>query len=279
MEKKGSRAKKILSVIADVLVFLILIVGATTLVLTIMSKRDEDGAINVFGMQMRIVVSASMEKCDETDVSNYEIKDIPVYSMIFIKLVPEDEAEAKKWYSELKVGDVLTFKYKYKTQETITHRIVAIEKKETGGYNITLEGDNKAGDSATLKQTIDTDLYATSFNYVIGKVVGQSLPLGFIVYSLKQPLSMIFLIIVPCAVIIILEIIRIARVIYGEKKKRVSEEKQLQADEIAELKKQLAILQANSSNATDQVSGKAAEPDETAEQGGDPPDTAAHPKG
>lgn len=250
MEEQRSRVKKILSVLLDILIYFVIIVSAFAVILTITSKRGEDGAINMFGIQMRVVISPSMEKCDETDVSMYQIKDIPVRSMVFIQLVPEDEEEAKEWYSKLKVGDVLTFRYKYDQQETITHRIVDIEQKSTGGYVFSLEGDNKNSDVKTLTQTIDTDLSDTSFNYVIGKVTGQSRLLGFIVFSLKQPLSMVFLIIVPCAIIITLEVIRIIRLFSVDRKKRIEEEKlkndaekQKQADEIEELKKQLAALQ------------------------------------
>ncbi|MBR1867490.1 MAG: S26 family signal peptidase [Clostridia bacterium] len=250
MEEKKSGFKKVLNVLTDVLVFAFVIVGAISLILTITSKRDDDGAINLFGMQMRIVVSNSMEKSDQTDVSMYKIKDIPIRSMIFIELVPEEESEAKKWYSALEVGDVVTFRYKYVSQETITHRIVKITEKDTGGYILTLEGDNKESDSNTLQQTVDTDLSDISPNYIIGKVTGQSRLLGFIVYSLKQPLSMVFLMIVPCAIIIIFEIVKIIRIFGAEKKQKfeeekgkMEEEKQKQASEIEELKKQLAALQ------------------------------------
>ena len=68
-----------------------------------------DGAVNFFGYEMRTVLSDSMEKCDETDVSGFEIKDIPVKSLVFTETVPTGEA-AEEWYANLKVGDVLTFK-------------------------------------------------------------------------------------------------------------------------------------------------------------------------
>ena len=149
MSERATGFRKALNIIFNVFVYAFVVLGIFAVMLTIFSKRDADGAINVFGMQMRIVISPSMEKCEETDVSAYKIKDIPVKSMVFITLVPEDEAAAEEWYSTLQVGDVLTFKYKYDTQETITHRIVSITQKPTGGYIISLEGDNKASDAST----------------------------------------------------------------------------------------------------------------------------------
>lgn len=250
MIERKRTLNKVLNVIFDVLVYAFVILAAMTVILTMASKRDADGAVNIFGMQMRIVISPSMEKCEETDVSAYKIKDIPVKSMVFIELVPEESEVAKEWYGALQVGDVLTFKYKYVTQETITHRIVSITQKATGGYIISLKGDNKASDANTLNQTIDTDVADTSPNYVIGKVVGQSRVIGFLVYSIKQPLVMVLLVIVPCAIIIVLQIIKIVNVLTADKKKRAIEEKaraeedkKRQSDEIEELKKQLAALQ------------------------------------
>ena len=272
MKGENKTFKKVMSVILDVIVYAFIILGLFTVTLTVISKRDDDGAVNVFGMQMRIVISSSMEKYDGTDVSAYRIKDIPIKSMVFIELVPEDEKAAEKWYSELQVGDVLTFRYKYDTQETITHRIVKIKPKASGGYIISLEGDNKASDAKTLKQTIDTSLADTSPNYIIGKVTGQSRILGFLVYSLKQPLVILFLIVVPCVVIIVFQIIKIVNILTADKKKRFAEEKQKmakdkekQASEIEELKKQLAALQkqvtadGDTSDATDSDVGKAEE--------------------
>ncbi|MBQ6922731.1 MAG: hypothetical protein IJQ66_06545 [Clostridia bacterium] len=272
MKGENKTFKKVMSVILDVIVYAFIILGLFTVTLTVISKRDDDGAVNVFGMQMRIVISSSMEKYDGTDVSAYRIKDIPIKSMVFIELVPEDEKAAEKWYSELQVGDVLTFRYKYDTQETITHRIVKIKPKASGGYIISLEGDNKASDAKTLKQTIDTSLADTSPNYIIGKVTGQSRILGFLVYSLKQPLVILFLIVVPCVVIIVFQIIKIVNILTADKKKRFAEEKQKmakdkekQASEIEELKKQLAALQkqvtadGDMSDATDSDVGKAEE--------------------
>ena len=250
MTEKKNSSKKVLNVILDVIVYAFIIFAAATVILTMSSKRDDDGAINIFGMQMRIVISPSMEKCDETDVSAYKIKDIPVKSMVFIELVPEDNEEAKEWYGKLEIGDVLTFKYKYVTQETITHRITDIKQKQSGGYIISLEGDNKSSDANTLTQKIDTDEAETSPNYIIGKVTGQSRVLGFLVYSIKQPVVTVLLIILPFSIIIVLQIIKIVNVLTADRKKRAIEEKakaeedkKRQTDEIEELKKQLAALQ------------------------------------
>ncbi|MBR5140666.1 MAG: S26 family signal peptidase, partial [Clostridia bacterium] len=148
--------KKIVKIAANILLYLFIAVCIFSVILTISSKKDIDGTATIFGTQMRSVLTSSMEKCDATDVSGFEIKDIPAGSMIFVDVVPEDPEKAQEWYADLKVGDVLTFKYVYVRQETITHRIVDIQPNQDGGYTINLEGDNKGTDSATLAQTINT---------------------------------------------------------------------------------------------------------------------------
>ena len=170
----------------------------------------------MFGHELRLVVSESMEKSEETDVSGYKIKDIPLHSLIFIETVPEDEAEAQEWYGNLKVGDVLTFRYVYTTQETITHRIVSIEPNDGGGYTISLQGDNKGTADGVLTQVIDTSA-TDSLNYVIGKVTGKSVALGYVITAVQSPWGIIFIVIVPCLIIIVFEIIRIM-CIFSQKK-------------------------------------------------------------
>lgn len=216
---KKSKVNKILSIVGNVVTVLVAILAFFVVAITITAKRDSDGTATVFGMQLRFVKSGSMEKCDLTDVSGYEIKSIPVKSCIFIEVAPTNEGERTEWYKKLKVGDVLTFKYTYASQETITHRIVSLDEKTNGGFVITLEGDNKSDTNSVGQQVIDTstEQIGLSRNYVIGKVVGQSYLLGLAVYAFSQPICVMFLIVVPCVVIILLQVQRIIRVTREEK--------------------------------------------------------------
>ena len=75
------KIKKILNIASNVLLYLFLAVCVCSLVLTIFAKKDSDGTPEVFGHQLRIVVSDSMAKCDATDVSDFEIGSIPIRSM------------------------------------------------------------------------------------------------------------------------------------------------------------------------------------------------------
>ena len=195
------------------------------IIVSVMAKKDADGTATLFGVQMRIVISPSMEKCEQTDVSNFEIKDIPIKSVVFIKVVPETEEEKEVFYSSLKKGDVLTFKYTYVTQETITHRIVDIQKKDTGGYVIQLQGDNKNTEDGILTQVIDTS-NEFSTNYVIGKVESTSLLLGLFIYALKSPIGLICIVILPSIAIAVIELIKIGNLLTALKRAQLKKEKE-----------------------------------------------------
>ena len=239
--------KKIFKIASNVLLYGFIALCAVLVIASLIMKRNTDDALTLFGYQARIVQSDSMEKSALTDVSDYKIKSIPVKALVFIETVPEDEAAAEKWFAELKVGDVLTFRYVYNGQVTITHRIVHIEEKSTGGRILTLEGDNKNASTDLMQQTIDTSEHfdLTNYNYTIGKVTGQSFLLGLLVYAINTPVGMFCIVVVPCVIIIIMEIIRIVNVFSEDKQKKATEEKAKKDEEIELLKKQLAALQAS----------------------------------
>lgn len=238
--------KKILSIVGNILLYLILVIAVFVLIVSITSKKDIDGTATVFGKQLRFVQSSSMEACDQTDVSAYKIKSIKIKSCVFIDVIPEDEVKRDEWLKTVKEGDVLTFKYVYTKQETITHRVVNIEEKATGGYIITLEGDNKVDKNTVGQQTIDTS-QESSPNYIIGRVTGQSYFIGLLVYALKQPVGMVCFVIVPCLIMIAFQVMKIVKVVNADKQEKANAEKAHQSNEIEELKRQLAALQQEAS--------------------------------
>ena len=251
-----AKIKKIGKIALDVLLYIFLAICLLSVILTVVSKRDSDGAAEIFGYQMRVVTSDSMSGSEFTDVSDYKIKDIPIRSMVFVKKMPEDPTRADEWYSSLKVGDVLTFRYVYTTQVTITHRITSITEKETGGFIIELEGDNKSTEDGQLTQIIDTSI-PNNPNYIIGKVTGQAYLIGVLMSFLMQPVGMILLIIVPCFIIILFEVLKIANVLGAEKKKREQEEKEKKDKELEELRRKLAELEKEKAEQTSPPSAAA----------------------
>lgn len=246
---KNKKIYQMLSLIINIFIYIFLALSIVLLCFSITSKKDKDGAINIFGYQMRIVISPSMEKNDSTysEIKEYKIKDLKVKTMVFVKKVSKKDSNS--WYEDIKVGDVLTFRYTYDNkQETITHRVIDIYKnKSSKGYTIKLQGDNRENENSVSIQTIDTS-YEFSTNYVIGKVVAKNYFFGLLVYSLKQPLGIVLLVIVPSLIIIVLEIIKIVNYLNEEKKKKIIEERDKQQDEIEDLKRKLASLEEKTKN-------------------------------
>lgn len=235
--------KKIGSIAVNVLLYLFLALCVLSLLFTVIGRKSsDDGAVTVLGRQMRVITSDSMEKCELTDVSEYKIKSIPLRSMVFIETVPKAAGEREGWYRNIKVGDVLTFRYVYTNQITVTHRVTEIAEKTGGGFIITLMGDNKNADTELLTQVIDTS-DENSSNYIIGKVTGQSRVLGFIASVLKAPVGIVLTVIVPCAIIMLLEIFKIVGTVGTEKRRRAQEESQRKDDELLALKQRLAELE------------------------------------
>ena len=257
--KKAQSIKKVAKIATNILLYVFIVVCLFSVILTISAKKDEDGTVTIFGMQMRYVLTGSMEACEFTDVSEYEIKDIPQGSMIFVEVVPEDPEKAKEWYSDLKIGDVLTFRYQYnKAQEqiVITHRITGIGLSANGeGYIIRLQGDNKNAEDGALEQTIDTSK-ERSPNHVIGKVTGQSHLLGSLIGTMKKPVGMICIVIVPALIIMIHEILKIAKILNEDRRKRDQEENERRLEELEELKRRLAELEASKAPASGENNGE-----------------------
>ena len=243
---KSGSLKKAGRIAVSILLYAFLAVCLLGVIVTISSKKDRDGTATVFGMQMRVVQTPSMEKCDDTDVSQFEIKDIPVGSMVFINTVPQGKEEAQQFYAGLRPGDVLTFKYVIDSKQiTITHRIIDIKENGTGGYLISLRGDNKSDDTQAGVQLIDTS-QTSSPNYVVGKVVGQSRAVGLFVRILSSPIGIVCVVILPALVILVLEVMKIVRILGGSKKEKDLEEKKAQDEELQRLRARLAELEGKS---------------------------------
>ena len=130
------------------------------------------GSFDFSETEMRVVVSGSM---DGEPREEYDIRTIPVGSMVFIQKVPEGPY-ANDFYSSLKIGDVVTFNYKNPaTREimVVTHRIIDISN-QGGDMRFTMAGDAIKDDPTNSSEQV---VYASS-NDMIGKVTGVSPVLG-----------------------------------------------------------------------------------------------------
>jgi hypothetical protein len=103
------KAKKIIRIISNVITVFFVVACVFAVIVTISAKKSKDGGFSVFGVQSRIVETQSMEWPKGTTLESFEletdeikslsdlkIKDIPLHSMVFISVVPENNAE--EWY-------------------------------------------------------------------------------------------------------------------------------------------------------------------------------------
>ncbi len=245
---EGHTLKKVVTVVSNIILYAFVAVSIIGVLLTLTAKQGKDGTATVLGIQLRYVLSPSMEKSEYTNTDDFVIKDIPQSSVVLVRVVPTEPDLEYEWYDSLEVGDVLTFRYVYTTQETITHRIVDIyEKDDKSGFMIYLEGDNKSSESGALTQVIDTSV-ENGYNYVIGRVVGVSRVLGFLVKILSSPVGLILAVILPCSAILIFEIFRITSVMGLERREKEAEERKKKEDELNELRRRIAELETKTSS-------------------------------
>lgn len=164
------------------------------------------GTLDFSDTDTLVVISGSM---DGDPREQYDIETIPVESLIFVREVPDDPAEAEVFYSSLAVGDVLTFDYIHPVSGEhmlVTHRIISVSGSN-GSYTYTLQGDTMADDPTNGSVQVVT----SSSGDVVGKVVGISPWLGKLVVFLSHWYGKLALIIIPCAIIIASEIRNIVR--------------------------------------------------------------------
>ena len=171
--------------------YIFAIIAVIFVILVAVSPKMEDGATRLFGYELRLVATNSMEDNGSFDASKYEIGSFSKDTVVALHCVPSDAEEAMAWYEDVKEGDVLTVRYTYNTQVTITHRVRTVEKKEDGsGYIITLAADNSDSDAGMLYQTIDTSS-TDGLNYVIGKVIWKNHSVGVVIGGAQRALAAI----------------------------------------------------------------------------------------
>lgn len=170
---------------------LLAVLAAIAILIIAASPKMEDGTTRIFGHELRLVATNSMADNGNVDTSGYKIGSFDKDTLVAVECVPDDEKAALDWYAGVKVGDVLTVRYTYNVQMTITHRVTEVRAKDDGsGYIISLKGDNYSSDAGTLSQVIDTS-DPLKMHYVIGRVVWKSHTVGVIVGAAQRAIKAI----------------------------------------------------------------------------------------
>lgn len=168
--KKSKIQKKTPKIFNTILSLLVIIAIISLSSLAIQKVIFKDDVPSLFGYKILQVMSGSMSGTFETG------------DLIIVKEVKKE--------SELKIGDIITFK----TKDTIvTHRIIDITKS-----NERLEFTTK-GDANSAK---DADKVA--FNNIEGKYIVRVAFLGKILNMMQTPIGMTIVVILPILIIVLL---------------------------------------------------------------------------
>lgn len=167
MKKALSIISKIVKVIATIFVALI--------VLVVLIQRIFNNSLSLGGFRLYTVVTGSMEP-------TYKVKDI----IISKSRKPED----------IKVGDPVVYLGKESDFENkiVTHRVIE-KREESGKYYFVTKGDNNTG--------IDPEIEGSQ---IYGVVIHKSAVLSFVSKLVTSNVGFFLLIIVPGALLIVLEI-------------------------------------------------------------------------
>ncbi len=101
---------------------------------------------------------------------------------------------------------------------------------------------------------------------MIGKVVGKSHLLGIGLTAIKHTLGTVFMIIVPCFIIIALELIKIFGALGAEKKQKAAEEQARKDEEMEEFCRRLAELELAKMEATNDIAAEEGRAQRTEEE-------------
>jgi signal peptidase len=172
-----STRRKIIKAAGNVL-FILFLALLCALVYVIFAARRDGDAAQVFGLSMYTVQTGSMSPT------------IPVGSLVLVKEVPAED---------IQVGDVITF---FMGSSNVTHRVVAINYSPEDDYrSFATRGDaNNTNDPRPIPYE---DVYG---------VVQWNLPgVGRAVDWLKPPNLGLLVIVIPCGLIIVVEVAKLVR--------------------------------------------------------------------
>lgn len=182
--------KKVLSILADIAIFLIIILAVVVSIASFTSKAN-DGVPNLFGFTGFSIQTDSMKST----------------------INPGDYILGKKCdANELKQGDIITFYTIIDGKKAInTHRIVD-KTEEFGTIYYQTQGDNK-----TTNPTPDENLVAPGD--VISKYEGKKIPVfGFVMTFLGTQLGFFIIILLPVLLFTIWQVYKLIKtVMYNQK--------------------------------------------------------------
>lgn len=200
---QNSKAKKIVSIVLNVLVWIFLIFAILVTIVTFANQNAQDGVPSVFGKSIVSIQSDSMMSDKDGSFKDNDL--------IIIEKITESKAR------ELNVGDVITYRAPIDINgdghngDINTHRIVE-KRTDAGGivWYVT-QGDNK-------EMCPNPDGYELRHTDVIGIYEGSKVAgLGGIIDFLSSSIGFLLIIVLPMALFFIYEVYNLIRVIMAQR--------------------------------------------------------------
>ena len=208
MENEKKSAKKVLSVIGNILIWLFVAFSVVVTILAFAAQASPDGLPTISGKAILTVQTPSMKPV-------FDVGDI----IIGRKLTEEEK-------TVLNVGDIITFNAGDLNgdgkEDLNTHRIKEVIKDEAGFVTYTTKGDNNA---------IEDNAKVRAENVVCIYTGTRIAKLGTFLNFLQQPTGFLVVIVLPLLAFFIFELIRFIRkfiqVKNADKPKITAEEEEL----------------------------------------------------
>ena len=197
---KKEKAMKIAGIVANVLIWIVVVISLLVTILVFSAQGSEDGVPSLFGKSLVTIESGSMEP-------TYKSGDL-----IFITKISDDEK------ANLKVGDIITYHAPIDINkdgaigDINTHRIVSID---LAAKTVKTQGDNKETNAVA-------DNYTVSFKDIIGTATedGKMGGVGSVIDFLRSSLGFFLCILLPLILFVLYELYRFILLIVTERAKK-----------------------------------------------------------
>ena len=201
-----TEAKKIVSIVLNVLVWVILVFATLVTILTFVSMNAKDGVPSIFGKSIVSVQSPSMDGDKEGSFKQGD--------MLFVDKVTADEA----W--DLHEGTIIVYRAPIdingdgQTGDINTHRIVGKRVTEGGIVYFQTQGDAEASE----------DNYELRYTDVVAVYNGHSRlrGMGAVADFLKSSVGFLLVVVLPMALFFLYELYNLLKIIMEQKMQKAA---------------------------------------------------------
>jgi signal peptidase len=207
---QNSKAKKVISIVLNALVWAFLVFAILVTITTFATKNTKDGVPEIFGKSIVSIQSDSMKSDNKESFKRGDL--------IIIEKITATEA------LELKEGTIITYRAPIdinkdgETGDINTHRIVRARVDDGGIVWFTTKGDNP-------QMNPHEDNYELRFTDVIGVYNGNKIAgIGGVLDFLRSSTGFLLVIVLPMALFFFYEVYNLIKIIMAHKVKKARAE-------------------------------------------------------